>query len=152
MENSTYLGRISTAGAHDKGLGLVAPLQPQAGAGQDHVPEVVGEGAERIGLEHGPDVGQLSAGLLPVGIEDKLDLLGDGHVGPVDAGFIVVVVGAEQIVEDLLFLGGHVIAAGGAFGEGGGVRRRAAILGHHDPAAETCHMSIAGHDEMCRCA
>lgn len=148
---------ISTSSSSARGTGTwghagsFSPFQAQAGAGQDHVPEVVREGAERVGLEHGPDAGQLAPALFGISSKHKLDLLHQRHVGPVDAGGIVVVVGTQQIVEDLLLLGGHVITAGGvAVREGMMLGWGVGIVGHHDAAAHAGDVAIARHDALFR--
>jgi hypothetical protein len=112
MENRTYLR--SSVPRRARGGGADSPLQSQPGAGEDGIPEVPADGAQRILLHHGADLLQLLDGLGVVDAVDERDALHEGQVGPVLALRIVAVVGVQEVGEDLALVLG--VVGGGVVG------------------------------------
>ena len=83
-------------------------FETETSTGQDHVAEVETDGSERVILENLPEGGEFASGFNSVLLAHEGDSLHDGEIGPVDALWVVHVSGFEEILEDLLLVGGHV--------------------------------------------
>lgn len=87
-----------------------SPFQTETSTRNHTCSEVVTDGAERIVLEHLPEVAGLSPVLLCVDVGDKLDALAEGQVGPVGPVGIVEIVGVEQSMEHAGLVFAHVMS------------------------------------------
>lgn len=78
-----------------------APFKAKACSRQHHIPKIVGDRAQWVGLEHVPYAGRFPPGLLCIVAGDELHLLGQWQIGPIYTIGGVAVVGTQQVIEYL---------------------------------------------------